>query len=68
MFGSVKSAVVVAVVAACVVVVAPGAAVQHTAAAWVVAGLELAPFVAFADIRHSAVGQVNMKVQLANVI
>ena len=48
------------------------AAVQHAAAAGVVAELELAfaAFVAFADIRRirSAVGQVNAKVQLANVI
>ena len=45
---------------------------QHAAAAaaCVVAGLELAfaAFAAFADIRRSAVGQVNAKVQLANVI
>ena len=43
------------------------AAVQHVAAAGVVAGLELA-FAAFADTRRSAVRQVNAKVQLANVI
>ena len=75
MLGSADRAVAAAAVAAWVVVVAPDAAVlaavhaavQHAAAAGVVAGLELA-FAAFADTRRSAVRQVNAKVQLANVI
>jgi hypothetical protein len=49
------------------VLAAVHAAVQHAAAAGVVAELELA-FAAFADTRRSALGQVNAKVQLANVI
>ena len=71
MLGSADRAVAAAAVAAWVVVVAPDAAVlaavQHAAAAGVVAELELA-FAAFADTRRSALGQVNAKVQLANVI